>query len=296
MLTTLILNSSSNFLGGNLEFDLLEHLPIGIQVLEPVLDHMGQIEDFCFRFINERSARCFEQVAETLIGQNVLELLPFVQESGLFENLVGAALSGEATQFEQSFENGNKTYLIHVNPYQTFLLVTLEDISSRKLLETYLKEQVQRDSLTGLHNRFYFENRAKELFAVAKREAWQVGLIYMDLDGFKSVNDSLGHAAGDALLKGFANRLKPLIREQDIFFRMGGDEFGLFLAHTCEGDAYRTIERFNRALKEPLTFKEETFPIRASMGVCVQFATDTTIEDLLECSDAAMYLNKRCHR
>jgi len=157
------------------------------------------------------------------------------------------------------------------------------------------------DVLTGVPNRALFEDRLKQAVARAERDAQRGGvfggaklaLLFVDLDGFKPVNDSFGHAAGDIVLRQVADRLRRVVREADTLARLGGDEFVL-LVEDVSGvpDAVATAQRVLRALAEPFDVAGRPIALSASLGVVV-FPDHATSDKLLSGADAAMYAAKR---
>src|SRR3712207_4363496 len=123
-------------------------------------------------------------------------------------------------------------------------VVTFKDITERKALEEQLHHQAFHDPLTGLPNRALFMDRLKHASSRAKRRGSKVAVLFMDLDNFKVINDSLGHKAGDQLLKAVAERLKAHLRPEDTAARLGGDEFTILVEDvTSVSDATRIAER-----------------------------------------------------
>jgi diguanylate cyclase (GGDEF)-like protein len=153
------------------------------------------------------------------------------------------------------------------------------------------RELARRDSLTGLSNRFGFEQRlAAELDTEAPRP---FALCYLDLDGFKKVNDRLGHAAGDALLRLVAGRLGDLVGPNDFVARLGGDEFAILLAGVgSDEDARQLAECLYVALSQPHLIGDEIVSVPASIGVTLAPAQASTTAQLLANADAALYAAK----
>ena len=153
------------------------------------------------------------------------------------------------------------------------------------------RELAQRDSLTGLVNRFGFEQRlAAELEAPVPRP---FALCYLDLDGFKKVNDRLGHAAGDTLLRLVASRLGELVGHNDLVARLGGDEFAILLAGIDGSDEAKELaERLHVALLHPYLIGSEVVSVPASIGVTLAPAQGSTTTHLLANADAALYAAK----
>ncbi|MBK9180388.1 MAG: EAL domain-containing protein [Acidimicrobiales bacterium] len=170
------------------------------------------------------------------------------------------------------------------------------DTTDRKRLELDLTHRALHDPLTGLANRSRLEAECQRLLDRRADGAGSVAVLFVDLDTFKSVNDTYGHAAGDALLVAVAARLRRAVRPADLLARFGGDEFVLLLDHVSDtGEAVAVAERLHRSLAEPIPFGEHRIALSASIGVAVAVATDagTTSAALLRRADAAMYRSKR---
>jgi diguanylate cyclase (GGDEF)-like protein len=166
--------------------------------------------------------------------------------------------------------------------------------SDRKQTEKELRSQACRDDLTGLPNRFLFREQLHQAIERSKRyRDYQFALLFVDLDRFKVVNDSLGHAIGDRLLVALAPRLKRCLRSSDITARLGGDEFAIFLDDIQDvSDACRAAERILNALSFPFNLDAYQFYITASIGIVISSNNDDSIEDLLSHADIAMYRAK----
>jgi len=157
---------------------------------------------------------------------------------------------------------------------------------------TALLKQAYYDSLTGLPNRQLFKDRLEREIAHAKRTHTQVALIYIDLDRFKNVNDSMGHSAGDALLLGVSQRLGSQLRESDTLARLGGDEFVVIVPAPEEQPAHVLAERLQAALREPIAVQGATCFAQASIGLAVYPQDGADVEGLLRSADIAMYRSK----
>jgi diguanylate cyclase (GGDEF)-like protein len=150
------------------------------------------------------------------------------------------------------------------------------------------------DALTGLPNRVLFIDRLSHSLRLAQRSSGLVGVLYLDLDNFKDVNDSLGHNAGDALLKTVADRLTQAVRTSDTVARLSGDEFALILTNLDHReDAAVAARKIIDQLSHPLDVVEQTLQIRASVGISVFPADGTDSEELLRNADMSMYLAKQ---
>jgi len=155
-----------------------------------------------------------------------------------------------------------------------------------------LLKQAYYDSLTSLPNRQLFKDRLEREIAHAKRMHTQVALIYIDLDRFKNVNDSLGHSAGDALLVGVSQRLVSQLRESDTLARLGGDEFVVIATGLHEQPAHVLAERLQAALREPILVRGATCFAQASIGLAIYPQDGADVESLLRSADTAMYRSK----
>ena len=169
----------------------------------------------------------------------------------------------------------------------------LRDISERKQYLRELEYQALHDALTGLANRALFQDRLSHALAVAARERTGVTVLLIDLDNFKEVNDSLGHSAGDTLLREAAARLTGKIRASDTLARLGGDEFGLVVNATTERDAVVAARKLGAAIREPFEVDGRRLQVGASIGIARYPAHAADAESLLRSADVAMYAAKR---
>ena len=148
------------------------------------------------------------------------------------------------------------------------------------------------DGLTGLPNRALLQDRLEHALARRRREGIEVAVLMLDLDGFKLINDSLGHDAGDELLLAIAPRLRTAVRPHDSVARVGGDEFVAVCELTSRKDAIGVAERITEALRDPVVLSSSEHYITASIGIAMANAPDETPESLLRDADAAMYRAK----
>lgn len=168
-----------------------------------------------------------------------------------------------------------------------------EDLSKSRANEEETRQKAFRDPLTGLPNRALFEERLDHGLVQAKRHGWKLGVMFIDLDHFKSVNDSHGHDLGDKVLVMVADRLQALVRSEDTVSRWGGDEFVcLFLDIKEEADLAPLAEKMVRRVAEPCAFGETALSIRVSVGVTTYPSDGETADVLFKNADAAMYRAK----
>jgi diguanylate cyclase (GGDEF)-like protein len=160
--------------------------------------------------------------------------------------------------------------------------------------ESRLLEQARTDALTGLPNRRYLAEQLDQAMARLHQGRWMIGLLYIDLDGFKLVNDSLGHAVGDRLLCEVARRLRARVRTTDTLARVGGDEFTVILTGLeCENDATIVANNLIQSLSRPFVIEGSEITVGASIGISTRRPTGLEDLDLLKQADSAMYAAKR---
>ncbi len=176
-------------------------------------------------------------------------------------------------------------------------VVAQYDITATKRYESELEFQTNRDALTGLANRNLLRDRLSQAISYAYRYNHPIWILFIDLDRFKFINDTLGHRAGDTLLKAVSARLQAAVRETDTVARMGSDEFVLILPErTDAGLSTNIVQRIMDAVAQPLQIEEHEFFISSSIGVAVYPADGETPEDLLKHADIAMYRAKETGR
>jgi diguanylate cyclase (GGDEF)-like protein/PAS domain S-box-containing protein len=167
---------------------------------------------------------------------------------------------------------------------------TNEDITARRVAEERVQFLAYYDALTGLPNRTLLQDRVTKALAAARRQNHHVAFLFLDLDGFKIINDSLGHAVGDLFLKEFAERLKTWAREQDTVARVGGDEFLIVLTGIRDvADAAVTAERLINSMTAEVLVQGHSLHISCSIGVSIFPKHGTDCETLIKNADAAMY-------
>ncbi|ALA56753.1 GGDEF domain-containing response regulator [Nitrospira moscoviensis] len=194
----------------------------------------------------------------------------------------------------QAVQNGAQDYLVKGQGQPELLTRSIRYAIERKRAEERLTYLAQYDQLTGLVNRTLFRDRLIQAMARSKRLQQPLGLMLLDLDRFKAVNDTMGHDVGDHLLKAVAGRLQDCVREVDTVARMGGDEFTIILEGlSCEGDIAIVARRITESLAQPFILKEHQASIGVSIGITVYPSDDHEIDVLLKHADAAMYRAKQ---
>jgi diguanylate cyclase (GGDEF)-like protein/PAS domain S-box-containing protein len=170
------------------------------------------------------------------------------------------------------------------------VVVAHEDITERKLSEEQILVMAYHDTLTGLPNRLLLQDRLPQALAHAGRNGQIVGVMYLDIDRFKKVNDTLGHQLGDQVLKGFAGRLEGCVRRSDTVARMGGDEFVIVIAGIAEPEGVTEVARkIIDVMKPPLRLPQREVQVTASIGVALYPRDGQDGETLLKHADLALY-------
>lgn len=167
------------------------------------------------------------------------------------------------------------------------------DITERKAAEEKIAQLARTDGLTGLANRSTFVERLRHAFAASRRGASPFGILYIDLDRFKDINDTLGHPVGDALLREVADRLRGATRDTDVIARLGGDEFAILQSDMGEpASAGALAEKIVRALGVPYAIEGNKISISASVGICPYNGSSSGPDTMLAQADLALYRSK----
>ena len=172
------------------------------------------------------------------------------------------------------------------------MIGTCQDITHRKALEQEIEHRALHDPLTGLGNRALFGDRLGHALAVRDRTSAPLHVLFLDLDDFKTVNDSFGHTVGDALLVEVSRRLLGSVRPADTVARLGGDEFAVLLEDSGIDDARAIAERIQNAMRAPMSLQGNEICVGGSIGIA-SAATSTRSSDVLGDADIAMYVAKR---
>jgi diguanylate cyclase (GGDEF)-like protein len=178
------------------------------------------------------------------------------------------------------------------------VLANIHDITHRKSAEEELTHRAFHDGLTGLANRVLFVDRTEQALRRTARTAQDVAVVYLDLDGFKNVNDSMGHECGDELLRAVARRIQGEVRSEDTVARLGGDEFAVLVEESerVADEAEAVAERIVRALAVPIHVGDRTYAVSASLGIAISEPTSFSSSLLLRDADLAMYRAKALGR
>jgi diguanylate cyclase (GGDEF)-like protein/PAS domain S-box-containing protein len=265
----------------------------------PVAIAINDGETGAYLNVNGTFLRLLGYSAEEVVGRSSGEIE--LWEDPVERERFGQALarSGSVNNFETVFRtrSGDLLYgvlsaeLIELNGRSCVLSIT-HDITERKQAEQTINHLAYHDPLTGLPNRALFRDRLNTALARARRRGEAVTVMFLDLDRFKLVNDTLGHAIGDSLLQSVASQLKQLLRDEDTIARIGGDEFTILLPNLALGDVTRVVERVLECVKAPRSLGGREMRVTTSIGIC-QFPEDgDDSETLMRNADIAMYRAK----
>lgn len=252
-------------------------------------------QDGCFVYVNAAGLELFGvQNSEELMCRPSCEFLVLPRgraNERLYAALEASIRRSDGTEVEAELFGMSSIY----RGKPAFQWV-IRDVSERKHYQRQLEHQAKHDPLTGLPNRSEFLHRVQRLLRgdnQPRLERWAA--VFLDLDHFKYVNDSLGHSAGDQLLKQVAQRLSTALRRDDLVARLGGDEFGMLLPLQRDEECDSVIERIMAAVRQPLKLPRSAHSVSCSLGVslfeCPEH-TELSAESLLQQADAAMYRAK----
>ena len=275
------------------------------------------------RYIDYRAPRA-ELLAvpgDTLIGRTVAEVLPPLAAEVCMSALRSALEQGSSSgaQFELHLDGRSTSFELSVSckavaaGEKARFIVLSRDITERKQSEAHIARLAHFDSLTGLPNRRSFLERVDREIRRAEREGRALAVLFMDLDGFKNINDSMGHAAGDLLLQWAAERLRDGLRPTDLLSRpmelgeevdagfelarLGGDEFtALVLDIKCPDDAMAVAQRIGQMMRRPFTLDGRAVTLTTSVGIALYPEDGRDSATLLKHADTAMYHAKRSGR
>lgn len=266
------------------------------------MDQNGIIVDW-----NEQAEHLLGWTRREAIGQNLSEMVvPPAMREGYAQDLQHFIATGESNIINQRIEvtalrRDGVEFPIElavacVPRRDGYLFIAfLHDITERKLLQASLMGMALKDALTDLPNRRALMQKLPESIARAARLGKPLAVLFLDLDGFKGINDGYGHEAGDELLRTIAQRLSGAVRTTDTVARLAGDEFVIVLEMiNGDADAIEVADKILQTLQQPFTLTAATVSISASIGIAMHWPEDsTTAEQLITLADGAMYVAKK---
>ena len=244
--------------------------------------------------------------ADDIVGHNPRLLSSGRQDQAFYEKLWQSIKSEGMWQGEIWNRNKSGAAFVewltinavkNVRGETTHHIAIFSDITERKEQVERLEYLATHDSLTGLANRALFSELLNKVLSESRRSKSSVAILFLDVDKFKLINDTLGHYIGDLLLQHVANSLLKLLRAGDIVARQGGDEFIMALPNlTSTQDASLLAEKILRTLEQPCTLNGQTLQVTTSIGIALFPKDGTEIENLMQCADIALYRAKQAGR
>jgi diguanylate cyclase (GGDEF)-like protein/PAS domain S-box-containing protein len=267
-----------------------------------VVDTAGKIVDFNQKFLE------MWNMPQTVMQLNSFEsILEFISNQlDTPEKLISIIKSSNDNinidRFSEINLKNGKSFEVYSLPHKVRNSIVgrvwdFRDVSERKKMQDALLKEATTDQLTGLPNRTLLYDRINQALANAERNKTLIAIIFMDIDRFKLVNDSLGHSMGDYLLRAIARQLTMLIRKVDTVSRLGGDEFIVLLSDLNEKEEARVVaSKILSKIASPIEVEDHKFSVTGSIGISVYPTDGTTVEDLIKNADTAMYASKELGR
>ncbi len=269
-------------------------------ILECVRDADGTASDLRYALLNGKAERLLGQNRERVVGKRLFDPFPDQRDAQMLVAFLRVIETGEPLIEERcgiSAIGEPRWYHLQVVRLGDGLGVTVRDITRARAAAERVRHQALHDVLTGLPNRAAFEQAAAAAIIEAQKHGGTLALALLDLDGFKHVNDTLGHAAGDVLLQQVAVRLRDCLRPSDILARLGGDEFVLVLpAINWPAGAIAVANKLIAQIALPIVIDQDTVRVTASIGLSVFPDDGRVAATLLHSADQAMYRAKRAGR
>lgn len=230
-------------------------------------------------------AICDSRISRKHLKIEVTDGNAFIEDLG---STNGTFINGERIK-RCLLKNGDK---VHISS-DTFFKFAIGDAAER-LFQKEMHEMANFDAVTGISNKHVFARRIKEEFSYARRSKWHLSLLMIDIDFFKKVNDTYGHMAGDYVLAGVAERIKSMIRDEDILARYGGEEFAVILRGTDKSGALKLAERIRAKVADgPFKFELQPIPVTVSIGIAtLEDKNFEKSEDLIKRADECLYKSK----
>lgn len=265
------------------------------QTLHVVLDSEGSI-----RWVSPASMRILGRPPEDFVGTKVWEHLELDEESAQREVLPRLRSGASDLELRLRHKDGSPRWTLWnaaPDPLGQLVFAAGLDISERRKAEHQIEHLAYHDALTGLPNRHLFVDRLDTALTRARRTEESLAVLFVDLDHFKVINDSLGHTAGDALLRTVAQRLRSSLRTEDTVARLGGDEFTVLVSGLKDpNDLLRLAHKIHATIKVPVELASREITVSASIGAGLFPQDGETAEQLLRNADLAMYRAKELGR
>ena len=250
--------------------------------------------------INDALTRMIGYTRSEAVGRLTLEFVPIAWHQTVLDYIAaGREDPYEAAVIHKDGREIPVEMVAKTMPFgdDTCRLVVVRDITARKDAQARIEFMALHDPLTQLPNRAYLTERLNSVLAQSRRRSGQTAILFIDLDNFKTINDSLGHSVGDAVLVEIAGRIRAAVRDADVVSRLGGDEFLVVLSDiSCSEDAARVAAKLIDAISSVARVGGHPLSVSPSIGISVFPADGDTADDLIRHADAAMYHAKESGR
>ena len=263
-------------------------------------------ESLRFTYVNEGAKRQTGYSQAELMQMTPVEIKPLftlVEFQHMLQPLIAGVLPSLTFQTVYRHKDGHDTpveislQLIRLEGQEPRFVAIATDISERKAAQEQIEFLAFHDALTSLPNRLLAKDHLQQAVLAAERASTKVALLFIDLDKFKTINDSLGHVIGDGLLKAVAVRLRECLRDTDTLSRQGGDEFLIVLNHVCDTESVTVVvEKILERIADPFEIDQHELLISLSIGIAVYPDDGKDFDTLLKQSDTAMYQAKESGR
>lgn len=265
----------------------------GVALHELILDADGCPTDYLVLDVNPSYETILGMERKSVVGRRGSEVYG-TGKAPYLTQFARVAHSGTPASFEAEFEPMGKVFSVSVfSPCPLKFATIFDDISERKRAEQEIQRLAFFDNLTGLPNRTLLRDRLGEALTLSTRDGQGVAVLFLDLDRFKPINDSMGHAVGDGLLKAVGERLRECTRESDTVGRLGGDEFVVILPLIKHGlDAVRVAKGIMERISEPFGFDSREIYTSCSIGIALAPMDGDNADTLIRSADMAMYAAK----
>ncbi len=264
--------------------------------IESVLESIGDAffaldSDWQFTYLNQRAEAHFRAPRSELLGSSFRGLATHPSEA--HQAYEEAMRTQQKRSFELFVPSLGRWHDVSIFPLEGGISVYLRDITEKKKHEEEIQSLAFYDALTGLPNRTLLQERLQHTILWCKRSGERGAVLFLDLDRFKAINDSLGHEAGDQVLREVAMRLRTCLRDCDTVARLGGDEFVILLEGFDHPDNVHSVtHRLLLSLAQEIPLQGLSLSITCSIGICIIPTDGETVEELLKASDTAMYHGK----
>jgi len=273
------------------------------QLLSVILDNVEAYvymkdDERRFLYVNSKVATLFDLPAEQIIGQKEQDILPSKTAEHFHQSDSKALLTQKILRVEETVVDNGETYHylsvkvpVSMSGKKSLIGFSTDVTEIYKLKEEF-KRLANTDELTAIYNRRFFIKQSENAFSGFKRQRAHFAVVTFDVDFFKQVNDEFGHPVGDEVLKGLTKIVSALLRQEDIFARIGGEEFAILLPYSDLSAAMCVAQRIQKTVNSSLLCGTRKISITVSIGVTTFMSEDSSFDDVFSRVDKALYIAK----